>query len=192
MISFIKGKVFRNSLGNPSFVEIETNSGIGYKIIVHKRFGFREKGESIFLYTSYQVREDSQVLYGFDNEEERILFEKLITVSGVGPKTGISILSEYSYIQLKKIILDGDITALTKVSGLGKKGAQKIILELSGKLDLDRDIKVENEILSDVKSALQSLGYSGSSLREAVEKAEKICKDKSLALEDVLKLVLKE
>ncbi len=192
MISFIKGKVFRNSLGNPSFVEIETNSGVGYKIIVHKRFCFRGKGENIFLYTSYQVREDSQMLYGFDNEEEKILFEKLITVSGIGPKTGMSILSEYSYTQLKKIISDGDITALSKASGLGKKGAQKIILELSGKLDLDKDIKAENEVLSDVKNALQSLGYSGSSLREAMEKAGKIYKDKSLVLEDVLKLVLRE
>jgi holliday junction DNA helicase RuvA len=191
MISFIKGKVFRNSLGNPSFVEIETNGGVGYRIVVHKRFDFRKEGEDIFLFVSYQVREDSQTLYGFDTEEERIFFEKLLTVSGIGPKTGISILSEYDIEQLKDIVLRSDANLLSKVSGLGKKGAQKIILELSGKINFDEEIKTNSGIVSDVKSALESLGYSGTSLKEAVEKAKEISKNKDLSLEEVLKLVLK-
>lgn len=192
MISFIKGKVFRNSLGNPSFVEVETNGGVGYKIIVHKKFKFKEQGEEIFLFTSYQVREESQTLYGFDNEEEKFFFEKLITVSGIGAKTGISILSEYSVVQLKDIISKGDVAALSKVPGLGKKGAQKIILDLSGKLNLEEDTSAGSAILSDIKSALQGLGYTGTTLKESMKKAEGICKDENLLLEDVLKLVLRE
>jgi len=191
MITFLKGKVFKNSLSNPSFVEVETNSGIGYKIVVHQRFDFKKKGEEIFLFTSYQVREDSQTLYGFDNEEERILFEKLIAVSGIGPKIGMAVLSEYSSDQLREIILKSDASALSEVSGLGKKGAQKIILELVGKVNLEEDIEIENEIVSDVKSALQSLGYKGAALKDAMKKANDICKDESLGLEEVLKLVFK-
>ena len=191
MITFLKGNVFKNSLSNPSFVEVETNSGIGYKVVVHQRFDFKKKGEEIFLFTSYQVREDSQTLYGFDNEEERILFEKLIAVSGIGPKIGMAVLLEYSSDQLRKIILKSDASALSEVSGLGKKGAQKIILELVGKVNLEEDIKIENEIVSDVKGALQSLGYKGAALKDAMKKANDICKDESLGLEEVLKLVFK-
>ena len=191
MISFIKGKVFRNSLGSPSFVELETSGGVGYRVVVSKRFNFKEIGEEIFLFTSYQVREDSQTLYGFEKEEERTLFEKLITVSGIGPKIGISILSELTKDQLGQIIKDGDAVSLSKVPGLGKKGAQKIILELSGKLDLKEDIQIDGEILSDVKDALEALGYTGSGLKKAMEKAKEIVKDESLDLENVLKLVLR-
>jgi len=191
MISFIKGTVFRNSLSNPSFVEVETSSGIGYKVVVHQRFNFKKEGKEIFLFTSYQVRKDSQILYGFDNEEERILFEKLISVSGVGPKIGMAVLSEYTSDQFRDIILRSDVIALSKVSGLGKKGAQKIILELVGKVNLEEDGETENEIVSDIKSALQSLGYKGVSLKEAMKKANDICKDESLDLEEVLKLVFK-
>ena len=191
MISFIKGTVFRNSLSNPSFVEVETNSGIGYRVIVHQRFDFKKEGEEIFLFTSYQVRKDSQILYGFDNEEESILFEKLIAVSGIGPKIGMAVLSEYRSDQFRDIILRSDVTALSKVSGLGKKGAQKIILELVGKVNLEEDSETENEILSDVKGALQSLGYNGVSLKDAMKKAKDICKDENLRLEEVLKLVFK-
>ena len=191
MISFLKGKVFRNSLTNPSFVEIESNSGIGYKVFVHSRFDFKKEGEGIFLFTSFQVREDSQILYGFDNEDEKIFFEKLINVSGIGPKIGMAILSEYTTEQLKDFILSSDSISLSKVSGLGKKGAQKIILDLAGKVNFKEEIRVGSEILSDVKNALQSLGYTGSTLKESMEKANDICKDESLCLEEVLKLVLK-
>jgi len=191
MITFITGKVFKNSLEENSFVDIETKGGVGYRVLVYKRFDFKEKGEEIFLFTSYQVREDSEMLYGFETEEERSLFEKLIGVSGIGPKIGMAILSKYTEGDLKKIISKGDITTLSKVSGLGKKGAQKIVLELSGKLNMDEDIFIGNEILVDVKSALESLGYSGSALKECMEKAEDIAKDDSLVLEEVLKLVLK-
>jgi Holliday junction DNA helicase RuvA len=191
MITFITGKVFKNSLEENAFVDIETKGGVGYRVFVHKRFDFKEKGDEIFLFTSHQVREDSQTLYGFETEEERGIFEKLIDVSGIGPKIGIAIISEYSEEDLKKIISKGDITALSKVSGLGKKGAQKIVLELSGKLNMNEDISIGSEILVDVKNALESLGYNGSALKESMEKAADIAKEESLVLEEVLKLVLR-
>ena len=191
MISFIKGKVFRNSLGDSSFVEIETSSGVGYKVVVSKRFDFKKEGEGIFLFTSFQVREDSQTLYGFDLEKEKILFEKLLSVSGIGPKIAISILSEYTCEKIQDIVLKSDVKALSKVSGLGKKGAQKIILELVGKVDLNSEESGDEEVLKDVRSALQSLGYNGIALKDAMKKADDIFKEKEMPLEEILKLVLK-
>jgi holliday junction DNA helicase RuvA len=191
MISIIKGLVFKNSLSKDSFVEVQTEGGVGYRVFVTKDFDFKEEGEEIFLYTSYQVRDDSQTLYGFSKEEEKMFFEKLISISGIGPKIGMAILSEYSSSKLKTLIKNGDISSLSKVSGLGKKGAQKIVLELSGELKVEEELVTEDEIINDVRNALESLGYKGSVLKESVEKAKEICKEKDLRLEDVLKLVLK-
>lgn len=192
MISFLKGTVYRNSLENPSFVEVETNGGVGYRVIVSKRFDFRKKGEEIFLFTSLQVREDSQTLYGFEKEEDREMFEDLLSVSGIGPRIAISILSEYTCEQIKDIVVNSDVSALNKVSGLGKKGSQKIILEFAGKVDLSKDINVQEEVLKDVKNGLKSLGYQGPMLKDAMEKAEEIHKkEKEISIEDLLKSVLK-
>jgi Holliday junction DNA helicase RuvA len=192
MISFLKGKIFKSSLGNPSFVEIETNGGVGYKVMVSKKFDFKKKGEEIFLFTSLQVREDSQTLYGFEKEEEKDMFENLLTVSGIGPKIAMSILSEYSCKEVKDIVLNSDVSALKKVSGLGKKGSQKIILELSGKVDFSKSEESKSGMMLDIESALKNLGYSGSLLKETVKKAEVIySKDKKISIEELLKSVLK-
>jgi Holliday junction DNA helicase RuvA len=192
MISFLKGKIFKSSLGNPSFVEIETNGGVGYNVMVSKKFDFKKKGEEIFLFTSLQVREDSQTLYGFEKEEEKDMFENLLTVSGIGPKIAMSILSEYSCKEVKDIVLNSDVSALKKVSGLGKKGSQKIILELSGKVDFSKSEESKSGMMLDIESALKNLGYSGSLLKETVKKAEVIySKDKKISIEELLKSVLK-
>lgn len=192
MISYISGKVLKNSSSKISFVDILTNSGIAYRVFVTDKYPFLEKGSSVEMYTSFQVREDSQALYGFGSEVERDFFEQLLTVSGVGPKLGLSILSTYSLEQVREIILDGDSKLLSKVSGLGSKGAQKIILELRGRIDFDKEDKVSgNSVkIKELKEALKSLGFSGKSLEECVSKAEDILSSEDIDIEDLIRKVL--
>ncbi|PKL42088.1 MAG: Holliday junction branch migration protein RuvA, partial [Planctomycetes bacterium HGW-Planctomycetes-1] len=89
---------------------------------VTSQFEFKEVGTDISVYTSFQVREESQTLYGFNTELERDFFEELLTVSGIGPKSALSILSTYSMERVKEIVLEGDSKLLSKVPGLGLKG----------------------------------------------------------------------
>jgi Holliday junction DNA helicase RuvA len=196
MISIVSGKIVKVSGQEKySFVDVLTNLGIGYRIFVPKRSTF-EQGQEIMLYTSFQVREDSQALYGFSDMAERDFFELLITVSGIGPKIGLAILSMFSPSEIVGFILSGDSTDLAKVSGLGKKGAGKIVLELENRisgLDIEiSDSKVANKlVIRELKEALQSLGFKGEALSSYLEKGEKLSKEVS-QLDQLLKLVLKQ
>lgn len=194
MISLIKGKVLRNSFGKDSCLEVLTSSGVGYKLFVSTKFIFQEIDTDINIYTSFQVREDSQTLYGFNSREERDFFEQLISVSGIGPKIGLSILSTYTREEIEDIIKEGDSKKLSKVSGLGSKGAQKIILELRGKIDFDKEDKQkeEKEILKDLRAALKSLGFTGSSLDGAMKDAQEKIDKEDIEIEDLLKYVLQK
>jgi holliday junction DNA helicase RuvA len=176
MISYISGKVINNNIGKISFVDILISSGVGYRIYVPSNFSFVEKEGEAHLYTSFQVREDSQTLYGFNSVGERDFFEQLLTVSGVGPKVALSILSTYSTERVKEIVMDGDSKLLSKVQGLGSKGAQKIILELRGQIDFDKEriVLIIWIKLKELKEALKSLGYSGRSLDESIKSANNI------------------
>lgn len=192
MISYISGKVLKNNMGKINFVEVLLSSGIGYRVYVTSLFKFLEKGSDIYLFTSFQVREDSQSLYGFNTEQERDFFEQLLTVSGVGPKVAISILSTYDIAKIKELVMDGDSKSLSKVSGLGSKGAQKIILELRGKIDFDKEDagKHNSEKLKELKGALKSLGYAGRSLDESMNRAEEILQKGDIEIENLIRNVL--
>lgn len=192
MISYISGKVLKNEIGKLSYSEILLPSGIGYRVYVTSQFKFLGKGSDISVYTSFQVREESQMLFGFNTEQERDFFEELLTVSGVGPKSALSILSTYSMEKVKEIVLDGDAKMLSKVSGLGLKGAQKIILELRGKIDFDKEVGTESIKLKELKEALKSLGYSGKSLNESVQKGEDILQKGDIDIEELIRKVLKQ
>lgn len=193
MISYISGKVLKNSIGKVNFVEVLINSGIGYKVYVTAKYIFSEKDSNIEMYTSFQVREDSQTLYGFVTEKERDFFEQLLTVSGVGPKLGLSILSTYSIEQIKDLVTEGDSKMLSKVVGLGSKGAQKIILELRGKIDFDKMDKgsESDEKIRELKEALKALGFSGRSLDESIKKAEDLLSKNDMDLESLIRSTLK-
>jgi len=105
----------------------------------------------------------------------------------------LAVLSTYKKDDLEKIILEGDAKKLSKVSGLGSKGAQKIILELRGRIDFDKDGKVSSAKSRDLKNALKALGYAGEILNEKVELGEKLLdKDESMKIEDLIKRVLSE
>ncbi len=192
MISYISGKVLKNNIGKNNYVDVLLSSGIGYRVFVTAMFEFLQPGSQISMYTSFQVREDSQTLYGFITQEERDFFEELLTVSGIGPKSALSILSTYSMNKVKKIILDGDSVLLSKTPGLGLKGAQKVILELRGKIDFGKDdenIK-ENVKLTELKEALKSLGFIGKELKDCIKRGEEILKKEDVDIEILLKKVL--
>jgi len=192
MISYISGKVLKNNVGKNNYVDVLLSSGIGYRVFVTAMFDFMKEGSEISMYTSFQVREDSQTLYGFRTQEERDFFEELLTVSGIGPKSALSILSTYSMEKVKKIVLDGDSVLLSKTPGLGLKGAQKVILELRGKIDFEKDdenIK-ENVKLNELKEALKSLGFTGNDLKDSIKRGEEILKKGDTDIEILIKKVL--
>jgi len=194
MISYISGKVVKNSMGKNPYVEILLSSGIGYRVFVTSKFNFLERDLNTTLYTSFQVREDSQSLYGFNTEVERDFFEQLLSISGVGPKVAISILSTYEMDKMKGIVFEGNSKLLSKVPGLGLKGAQKIILELRGKIDFDKEdlIKEGDLKIKELKEALKSLGYSGKSLEDSLKKGSSILEEKDIDIEDLIRRVLSQ
>ena len=194
MISYISGKILKINTTKQTYIDILTKSGIGYRVYVPSNMDIDSSKEDINLYTSFQVREDNQTLYGFKEEVNRDLFEEIISVSGIGPKTGLAILSTYKRDELEQIILEGDSRKLSKVSGLGSKGAQKIILELRGKIEFNKDDKesIDNIRIKELKEALRALGFSGDALKLYVKKAEKILDKEILEIEDLLKKVLSD
>lgn len=191
MISYITGTVQKTNISKDSYVDILTNSGIAYRINIPSTYKIPSKGEMYSLYTHFHVRDDNQSLYGFEKEQERDFFEQLISVSGIGPKIGIAIITMFSRKELESKILEGDAKSLSKVPGLGMKGAQKIILELRGKIDFEQKESSEDSIIRELKEALKTLGFSGSQLKESVEVGEKILKkNKDISIEELIKKVL--
>jgi len=169
MIGYLEGKIIAKG---PKAIVVLTAGGLGYKVNIAedtlKKIGQKKE---VALFTHLAVREDSLDLFGFLKEEELAFFEILINVSGVGPKTAMNIIGLAPLPNLKRAIRDGDKNYLTKVSGLGKKTAEKIILELSDKLkdDLEgQELKTEIDALQ----ALCSLGYSQKEAREALKKTK--------------------
>ncbi len=191
MISYITGIVLKTNIAKDSYIDIQTASGLGYRISVPSTYILPPRGEKYSLYTHFHVREDNQTLFGFEREEERDFFEILISVSGIGPKIGLAIISTYSKKELEEIITQGDAKKLSKVNGLGLKGAQKIILELRGKVDFEQMGDENKDILKELKEVLKTLGFSGEQLKGDVEYAGAILKTNSeIEIEDLVKKVL--
>ncbi|MEK7281956.1 MAG: Holliday junction branch migration protein RuvA [Chloroflexota bacterium] len=145
-------------------------------------------GQKVHLYTHLQVREDDLSLYGFASMEELSLFQHLISISGIGPKLALSLLSALSPNQLAAAIVSGDSELLRRVPGIGQKTASRLILELKSKLErvgLAVPTVVEGE--GEVLSALTNLGYS---LSEATRALNSLPSDQSLSLEEKIKLAL--
>jgi holliday junction DNA helicase RuvA len=191
MISYISGIVQKISFLKDCYIDILTKVGIGYRVYIPKTFRMVEEGKEVSVYTYFHVREDRQMLFGFEKEMDRDFFETLLSVSGVGPKTALAVLSTYSREEIEKIVAGGDSAKLSKVSGLGSKGAQKIILELRGKIDFKDKEDKDNLVLIDVKEALKSLGFNGTDLNEKIEYSKKVQKkQKDITPEELIKKVL--
>jgi Holliday junction DNA helicase RuvA len=165
MIGSIKGKII---LRTDKYLVVETN-GVGYKISVSPDTLSKTKkiGEDIFLWIHTHVLEDAIDLYGFLERNELEFFEMLINVSGIGPKSALIVLSVASIETLRKAIGTGDTAYLTKISGIGRKTAEKIVLELRDKFENEKETGLKEEL--DALEALKSLGYSQSEARDALK-----------------------
>lgn len=172
MISQLTGTV---SYHNEKFAVLNVG-GVGYK--VHGTFETLEKAAlqsqkgPVTIWTHLVVREDALDLYGFLEKEALDFFELLISISGIGPKSALGILNVATVSALKKAVSSGDTSHLTKVSGIGKKNADKIVLELKGKFGLEGndeagDITLREEV--DALEALKSLGFDHKASREALK-----------------------
>ena len=152
----------------PAYLVIADRSGVGYKLYAANPYRFEQNVES-HVYVEQIVRENEITLYGFVDENEKILFNKLLNVSGIGPKSALAILASNDAEGLVNAVATDDASYLTQFPGVGKKTAQQIILDLKGKLDgvansaglatLNKHDN-QNAALADALSALESLGYS--------------------------------
>ena len=190
MYAFIRGKI---ALIGEQHLALDV-SGVGYKISVTQRFLQQAKlGEEVVLYTHLIVREDDLSLYGFATEQEKNMFERLIGISGVGPKAGMAILSSMTLNDIATAILSADARAFSKVNGIGPKTAGRIVLELKDKIDVSEAIggeilaSAESTPVAEAMEALISLGYEKS---EAVSAVSAV-KDLADSAEDLTRMALK-
>ena len=171
MIGNLKGAVKYKDLGH-LVVDV---GGVGYKVSVTTEMALDIKEDSpIFLWTHLVVRETSLELFGFSDKETLSAFELLITISGIGPKTALGILNVATPATLRQAVVNRDTTYLTRVSGIGKKNAEKIVMELKDKLKVTKEDKgVDMRSEGDALEALVSLGYSERDAREALKRVPK-------------------
>jgi len=168
-------------------------SGVGYKVHIGKetRAALRGIGEEASLWTHLSVRETSLDLFGFLEHKDLAFFELLIAISGIGPKSALAILDVADVDTLQSAIRAGESTYLTKVSGIGRKNAEKIILELKDKLGVEMGMKddtmVQEEI--DTLDALSALGYSTREARDALKQVPKDVEGTNERLREALKFL---
>ncbi len=189
MISFLSGKIIAKE---KNVVVVVTSSGIGYEVRVSPILFLQLViGNEVKLFTYMHVREDAQELFGVMSFPELSFLKTLIAVSGVGPRSALNILSLGPIEETRQAIAEGDINYLTKVSGIGKKIAERIIVELKGKLDLleKEDGKNVSRAWSDVADALVGMGYSVSEARAALREAGGEEKNASELLRKSLKIL---
>lgn len=167
MYGYIKGIVTKIT---PKNIILE-NNGIGYLLIVSNPYNFNLNKE-YKIYTYQYVKEDILDLYGFIEDAEKELFLKLISVSGIGPKSALSILASGTVEQISQAILNKDTAYLRKFPGIGVKASQQIILDLEGKLDFNVTPIVNNSKLDDVKEALLALGYNQKEISKVLNKLD--------------------
>ena len=167
-------------------------AGVGYELDVPMStfYNLPATGERVALYTHLVVREDAHLLFGFGSEQERRAFRQLLKISGVGARTALSVLSGLSVAELAQAVTMQDTGRLTKIPGIGKKTAERLLLELKDKLgaDLTAVVGVHRPapVMSDVLNALLSLGYSD---KEAVAAVKKL--PEGLAVGDGIRQALK-
>jgi Holliday junction DNA helicase RuvA len=172
MYSYIKGTLVCIK-EDGCLVEVQ---GVGYKVLMAANYALKLPlaPAEVFLHVSFVIREFSQALYGFIHESERDVFEKLLNISGIGPKLALSIIGHLSPSDLKSVLLNKDVAALCKVPGIGKKTAERLLLELKESalslIEIDSKVSAKNPpLLQDAISALTNLGYNQAAAERAVK-----------------------
>ena len=194
MIGYIKGKILAIT---PEYALIETAGGLGFEVTcsysAFSSLAGKKEGE---LYTYLQVSENGTALYGFSSPEEKNMFLKLITVSGVGPKMGIAVLSGLNITDLATAIATSDVKRLSSVKGLGKKTAERIILELREKVTAPTSVTSDKgapapivyEGDEDAVVALMTLGFSRAESEKAIARARA---NGASSVEDIIMVALR-
>ncbi|EOS60674.1 Holliday junction DNA helicase RuvA [Firmicutes bacterium M10-2] len=157
MIAFVEGTVRHIRI---SSIIVDVN-GIGYEVFVADPYKY-PIGKSLFLYTYHQIREDSQILFGFDSEVDHEIFTKLLNVKGIGAKTAMTMLSKTSGKVMAQAIEEGNVKWLKTLPGIGAKSASQIVLDLQGKLVALKEEEKEqtDPIWTQTREALEALGYN--------------------------------
>jgi Holliday junction DNA helicase RuvA len=191
MINFLRGRLVEKS---PTQIVIDCN-GVGYEVNISLyTYGKLPKEENISIYTYFQVREDAQILYGFMEKDEKEVFTKLLSVSGIGASTARMMFSSLSPLEVVNAISSGDVDTIKSVKGIGLKTAQRVIVDLKDKIT---KVEYSNEVLplqnntnkSEALSALVTLGYSKKQAENSVQKILKTNPEASI--EEIIKTALK-
>lgn len=194
MIAYLNGKL-KEKTGESVILDV---SGVGYELLLSSNSLSKTPkiGDEIGLHVYLHVREDAMKLFGFSTQDEKELFSHLISVNGVGPKVALAILSSFSAAKLKIAIATEDVDLIQTVPGIGKKSAQRLIIDLKTKLDLPQPDSIpgagdEQSIAryKDVRDALTNLGYSASEADKAIEGFP--YEEGEVSTEEMLKYALK-
>ncbi len=199
MISFLRGKLV-DALPTQVTVEVQ---GVGYEVLIPLSSFDKlpQRGQEVFLLTHLAVREDAHTLYGFMSAAERDLFRLLInTVSGIGPKIALNVLSGISVTAFRGAVATGDIKALSQVSGVGKKTAERIVVELRDKIgaagaweasSAQRALSAEDQRVNDAVLALMALGFKQLEAHDSVRQAQSML-GTQVTVEDLVRACLKK
>jgi holliday junction DNA helicase RuvA len=188
MIGSVRGKVI---LRDGNTIIVETASGVGYRILVSSKvLSENPIDHQAFIYTYTHVKEDILELFGFSEIADLKLFENLISVNGVGPKTAMSVFSVLTREEIIGGVLKGDVNVFSGIPRLGKKNAQKIIIELKNKLGDTSSFDLnglDSDAADEVYSALQSFGFKPAEIRDALKNVD----SKASTPEEKIKIALK-
>lgn len=192
MFAYIDGKL---TFKCPAYIVVEAG-GVGYHINISlNTYSSLGDAERCKVYTWLHVKEDAHTLYGFADEGERRLFLHLISVSGIGPNTGRMMLSSITPMEIQTAIVNGDLTLIQRIKGIGAKSAQRLVLELQDKLKKEGTgsliaAPLNNTVKEESLSALLMLGFAKPASEKAIENAVKTG-GQDLSVEQMIKLALK-
>ena len=199
MITFLHGKLVE---ALPTQITVDVN-GVGYEALIPLSSFDKlpQPGQSIKLLTQLVIREDAHTLYGFMSPEERDLFRLLVhTVSGIGPKTALNVLSGISVTAFRGAVAGGDLKALSKISGVGKKTAERIVVELKDKIGMAgaweaasarHGLSAEEQRINDAVLALVALGFKQIEAHDSVRAAQAVLGTQA-TVEDLVRVCLKK
>ena len=189
MIGSLRGSVLERNTDGSVLLEV---GGVGYLVTVSNRvLAELEPGTPVFLYVHHHIREEAQTLYGFTSRDDRSTFQALISTHGIGPALAVAILATHPPAALFDVVSSNDVAALTLVPGIGKKTAERLIIELRDRLSvpmLDSGGAGSVSIVADVRDALASLGYGTDEIRDVLREVP-TGGDSSTLLRDALKML---
>ena len=189
MIGSLRGSVLERTTAGDVLLEV---GGVGYLVTVSSRvLGELEPGTPVFLYIHHHVREDAQTLYGFTSRDDRSTFQALIGTHGIGPALAVAILATHPPAALFDVVANNDAAALTLVPGIGRKTAERLIIELRDRLSvpvLDSSDGTSVSAVADVRDALAGLGYGTDEIRDVLRELP-TGGDSATLLRDALKML---